>query len=393
MSQNAIHPVSFKTNVVNAQQIQERDCARAKHFKAGHHPHGPCAKKHHSGCPDPSTTISVTNAAVTYTMPVGFGNPATTCDLLIDTGSSNTWVLKPPYKETSTCKDTRKPFAITYGLGDCKGNEYTDQVTLGPNLVIKDQSIGVACEANQMNGLNGIIGIGPVDLTKNTMASDSSDACGIPTVTNNCVKQGLIKNECIGIYYEPTTTANAQTGSLSFGGPDRTKCTGEINYVPITKTSPACEYWGYDQSISYGGKEIMATSACIADTGTTLIMVPTQTFNDYKQATGATCDEATGLLTVTAQQYECMQSMIFTINGIKYELTKNGQIWPRCMNETLGGQKDQIYLVFADMGQMSNPGLCGINGYTFLQRFYSVYDTTNCQIGFATTEHTMATTN
>jgi hypothetical protein len=44
------------------------------------------------------------------------------------------------------------------------------------------------------------------------------------------------------------------------------RCTGEINYVPITKTSPACEYWGYDQSISYGGKEIMATSAYIADT-------------------------------------------------------------------------------------------------------------------------------
>jgi hypothetical protein len=97
------------------------------------------------------------------------------------------------------------------------------------------------------------------------------------------------------------------------------------------------------------------------------------------------------------------------------------------MNETLGGQKDQIYLVFADMGHMSDPGLCGISktlffffqrkltptavdGYTFLQvriltiflfailisvlqRFYSVYDTTNCQIGFATTEHTMATTN
>jgi hypothetical protein len=62
MSQNAIHPVSFKTNVVNAQQIQERDCARAKHLKAGHHPHGPRAKKHHSECPDPSTTISVTNA-------------------------------------------------------------------------------------------------------------------------------------------------------------------------------------------------------------------------------------------------------------------------------------------------------------------------------------------
>ncbi|KAJ7913490.1 family A1 protease [Mycena leptocephala] len=346
---------------------------------------------------------------VTYTASVGFGSPAPTGELLIDTGkpllsafhvsglarnggSSNTWVLMPPYKETSTYK------AITYGLGDCKCNEYTDQVTFGPNLVIKDQSIGVAREANDMAIIDGIIGIGPVDLTKRKQLP--TFIFRVSTVNRHHDRRLFQRGrhpdrhrhcECIGIYYEPTTTANAQTGSLSFGGPD--ECTGEINYVPITKTSLACEYWGYDQSISYGGKEIMATSAYIADTGTTLIMIPTQTFNDYKQATGATCDEATGLLTVTAQQYECMQSMTFTINGNEYELTKNGQIWPRCMNETLGGQKDQIYLVFADMGHMSNPGLCGINGYTFLQRFYSVYDTTNCQIGFATTEHTMATTN
>lgn len=41
----------------------------------------------------------------------------------------------------------------------------------------------------------------------------------------------------------------------------------------------------------------------------------------------------------------------------------------------------------------SGSGLDFINGYTFLERFYAVYDTTNKRVGFATTSNTKATTN
>ncbi|KAJ7913485.1 aspartic peptidase domain-containing protein [Mycena leptocephala] len=334
MSQNAIHPVSFKTNVVNAQQIQERDCARAKHFKAGHHPHGPCAKKHHSGCPDPSTTISVTNAAVTYTMPVGFGNPATTCDLLIDTGSSNTWVLKPPYKETSTCKDTRKPFAITYAWGLQRQRIHRPSHSR-PNLVIKDQSIGVAC-------------IGPSTLPR----------------------------ECIGIYYEPTTTANAQTGSLSFGGPDRTKCTGEINYVPITRRR-RMRILGYDQA-SYAERNHGHTPASQTPERPSLWFQPN--IQRLQAATGASVTRRPDFYRDRAT-YECMQSMIFTINGINTSsprTVKSGHDMAKCLTQACAASV-RLFLLFQ---RKLTP--TAVDGYTFLQRFYSVYDTTNCQIGFAT---------
>lgn len=38
------------------------------------------------------TSINVTNTAVTYVAAVKIGSPPTTYSLLIDTGSSNTWV-------------------------------------------------------------------------------------------------------------------------------------------------------------------------------------------------------------------------------------------------------------------------------------------------------------
>ncbi|KAJ7791220.1 acid protease [Mycena olivaceomarginata] len=395
MSQNAIHSVAFKTNVANAKQIKERDSIRVKHVQAGHQPHGPAARyhKHHEPCgPSGSATcIPVTNAGVTYLADVCMGDNSKACSLLIDTGSSNTWVKKECYKPTSASTDTREKFSIQYGQGATSGTIYEDTVTMG-SLVIKNQLIGVADNATDMNNMDGILGIGPCCLTEGT----TSDNTPIPTVTDNCLNQRLIANACIGIYYEPTAAdndSNGKTGCLSFGGPDISKCTSEINYVPITKTDPACKYWGIDQSICYNGKEIMAKCAGIADTGTTMCMLPESTFQTYKEEVGAELDPNTGLLTVTQKQFECMQDMCFKIGGKEYKLTPDAQTWPRSQNENLGVPKDAICLIFASMGDMENQGLDFINGYTFLQRFYSVYDTGNMQVGFATTKHTTSTSN
>ncbi|KAJ6549508.1 aspartic peptidase domain-containing protein [Mycena sp. CBHHK59/15] len=372
---NSSHNVSFKANI-NVKEILARDRARAKHLLAGRQPHGPVAfhraKKSshcHKGAGGSSEggssvgqTIAVTDAAVTYTACVGVGQPATNYNLLIDTGSSNTWILgtsSKPYKPTSTSKE------ITYGLGSCSGTEYTDQVTLSPKLVIKDQPIGVADQANQMDGLDGILGIGPVDLTLNTMTPDSSNKDGILTVTDNLLKQKLISSEY----------------------------TGKLNYVPITKQAPASNYWGIEQSVSYGSDMIMNECAGIMDTGTTLVMIASDAFEEYRKQTGATMDQSLGLLTVTEEQYNNMQSMYFDIGGVKYEFTKNAQIFPRSMNASLGAPEDKICLIIADMGTLSGQGLDFINGFAFLQRFYSVYDVSNSQVGIATTEYTMATSN
>lgn len=111
----------------------------------------------------------------------------------------------------------------------------------------------------------------------------------------------------------------------------------------------------------------------------------------------------------------CATSFLTIVNtgGVSYELTPNAQIWPRSQNSTIGGDDGSIYLVVADMGTPSGQGLDFISmyffhaaievsvlttllyldGFCFLQRFYSVFDTTNVQVGLATTPFTDATTN
>ncbi|KAJ7451640.1 acid protease [Mycena latifolia] len=410
-----IKALPFTTRVTHgAKNILAADQARARKLLAGLHPHGPVAfhsrhKAHHhhrhhqagaeatTGDPQVSAaaganSVDVTDAAVTYTMSVGVGSPATDYTLLIDTGSSNTWIgADTPYKPTSTSTDTRNTVSVSYGSGSFTGTEYTDQVTLGPGLVIQKQSIGVSSKATGFNDVDGILGIGPVDLTTSTVASTTS----VPTVTDNLLKQGTIPVESIGISYVPTTSAtSAANGELTFGGTDSSKFTGDISYVPITSTAPASNYWGIDQTITYGTDQtILDLTAGIVDTGTTLLLIATDAFQAYQQATGATADSTTGLLTVTEEQFDQMQSLFFQIGDTTLELTSNAQIWPRSLNSTLGGDDDKIYLITADLGSNSGSGLDFIDGFGFLQRFYSVFDTTNSRVGFATTEFTDATTN
>jgi cathepsin E len=84
---------------------------------------------------------------------------------------------------------------------------------------------------------------------------------------------------------------------------------------------------------------------------------------------------------------------MFAASKVTYQLTPNAQIWPRSLNTAIGGVASNIYLVVNDIGTPTGQGLDFIDGYTFLERFYSVFDTTNKRVGLATTPFTTATSN
>ena len=109
--------------------------------------------------------------------------------------------------------------------------------------------------------------------------------------------------------------------------------------------------------------------------------------------TGATIDKTTGLLKITSTQYSNLKPLDFIIEGRTFSLTANAQIWPRSLNTYLGGTSDSIYLIVAELFIPLGKGLSFILGQTFLERFYSVYDSSDGSVGLATTPYTTAMTN
>ncbi|KAH9934558.1 acid protease [Epithele typhae] len=342
----------------------------------------------------PAINVPADNQVVDYVATVLVGNPPTEFFLLIDTGSSNTWVgATTPFTVTSTTVDTGNEVEVIYGSGFFFGEEVTDQVQLANGLTITNQSIGVAELAFGFDGVDGILGIGPVDLTVDTLFPDDTDT--VPTVIDNAFAQGLIDERLIGISFEPTDTIEALNGELTFGGINTNKFTGEMTFVPITSTAPASEFVGIDQTVTYGaaGTPILATTAGITDTGTTLLLLATDAIEAYQTATGAVLDDTVGLLRLTPDQFASLESLFFQIGDTTFEFTPNAQIFPRALNTAIGGTDDFVYLIAADLGSPSGEGFDFVDGMTFLERFYYVFDSANSQVGFATTEFTDSTIN
>ncbi|KAF7303233.1 Aspartic proteinase [Mycena kentingensis (nom. inval.)] len=383
-------PISRRFNFTGSATLVQADLARVKSIKSR-----AAAKKAavETGA-EARAVISepVSNQVVSYIATVGVGSPVTSYELIVDTGSSNTWVgATQSYIQTSTAVRTTNTVSVVYGSGSFTGTEFTDQVMLAPGLVIPHQSIGVSSRSSGFDGVDGILGLGPVDLTLGTLTNARTTL--VPTVTDNLFSQGIITSNLVAISFQPTTQIAVTNGELTFGGTDSSKFTGAITFTPVTSTSPADDYWGINQSVTYGSNTILATTAGIVDTGTTLIYLATDAYTRYQRATGAVLDANTGLLRVTTAQFVAMQNLNFVIGGRSFSLTPNGQIFPRSLNTAIGGSASSIYLIVADWGTPSGQGLDFILGYAFLERFYSVYDTANRRVGIATTPFTTATSN
>ena len=92
-------------------------------------------------------------------------------------------------------------------------------------------------------------------------------------MTDNLAAQGKAGNAILGMFYAPYI--ENVPGALTFGDADRSLYVGDLGYAPLTTTYPASQYWGIDQSISYGGATILSSTAGIVDSGTTMILLAT----------------------------------------------------------------------------------------------------------------------
>ncbi|KAG0304835.1 hypothetical protein BGZ98_004958 [Dissophora globulifera] len=333
-------------------------------------------------------SVPITDALVhgLVTINVGAGDYT----LIVDSGSANTWVgAKKPYQPGPNSKDTGETVTVHYGSGNFSGKAFLDNVDLSSRLVVPGQNVGAAETSTGFSDVDGVLGLGPSDLSNGT----TSGGGVIPTVTDNLFTQGKINSDLVAISLEPSTHEGAVNGEISFGEVDASKYTGDINYTPITLTSPASTYWGLDASLKYGasGTVMLSLTAGIIDHTTSQLLLATDAFQKFQEATGATPDEATGLLTVPSA--DTLESLFFQVDEVRYEITPNALIWPRAFNSIIGGKAGSTYLVVGDHGSPSGSGIDFVIGYSILRRFYTVLDTGNHRIGIATTPHTHDNTN
>lgn len=228
-----------------------------------------------------------------YLCPVNVGG--TTLNLDFDTGSADLWVFSSylPASEqsghsiyspsSSAQRLSGETWNITYGDGSgAAGIVFADKVVVGPVTATRqavEAATSISSQFQQDTDNDGLLGL--AFSTINTVEPDQQ------TTFFDTVKSTLAK---------PLFAANlrkGQAGSYDFGFIDTTKYSGSITYVSADSSQG---FWGFTAGgYSTGSTSPGTTSigSAIADTGTTLLYIPTSAVKAYYSKVANSVNSAT----------------------------------------------------------------------------------------------------
>ncbi|EDW87997.2 uncharacterized protein Dyak_GE18490 [Drosophila yakuba] len=323
------------------------------------------------------TTQVLTNGFnLEYTIRVCIGTPPQCFNLQFDTGSSDLWV--PSVKCPSTnvaCQEHNKynssasstyvedggGFSLEYGTGSLLGFRSRDTVNID-GMVIRNQTFVEAVDEPGSAFVDvifdGIIGMAFASLSG-----------GITTPFDNIIRQGLVQRPVFSVYLRRDGSSQSG-GEVIWGGIDRSIYRGCINYVPVSL--PA--YWQFTVN-SVKVRDILLCNGCqaIADTGTSLIVVPLRAYNAINRALNAT-DNGEGEAFVDCSNLCKLPNFNLNIGGSTYTLTPKDYIYKL--------QDNNQTLCLSGFSYLEG-NLLWILGDIFLGTVYTVFDVGQERIGFA----------
>ncbi|KAF8317955.1 putative aspartic protease [Clavulina sp. PMI_390] len=298
--------------------------------------------------------------------------------LIVDTGSSNLWAGAGSTKPSTCGVAAGGTFSVRYGSGSVSGTERTGPVSYA-GLTVAKQSFGSASSASGFRGVDGIIGFGPVGLTQGTVSGLST----VPTFMNNLKSAGIIAAEVLGVYFAPEIGSDTDdaNGELTLGGVDTRKYTGTLTYFPKSTTYPYSFYWGITTAgLTYGSTLLQGSANAIVDTGTTLLYIPTSAYSTFLRVAGGVTDSYSGFARFSTKP---TGNFIMKIGLVNYPLTPAQYLVPLAQYAHFG-LSSSYYYSWINNGGTNAANVNFIIGQKFLENYYSVYDTTNSRIGFAT---------
>ncbi|KAG2357063.1 aspartic peptidase A1 [Suillus spraguei] len=375
-------PMTRRLTFSNVTDILRHDEARMAAFRE-YSTHGPRAD------------VPLLNFGMGYTVDVNIGSPPATYRLVVESSSSITWVGTDSMYVSLTGVDTGKLVAVDYRYGGSfQGMTYNNHKLKIPTITLhQGMPIAVASAPRDIVGFDGVLGIGPTVSSLGALRNPNSRGDTIPPVTDYLFRQRAILQPVVGIFFRPVVQGAVDYGQLTFGGANPNMYRGRIGYTSVTATPPSSQYWGINQSITYGDVELLPYSAGVVDCGCTFLYIASDAYESYRMATGGIVNAANGLLQITTNDYNNLLPLRFYIGEEIYRFGRNAQIWPRSLNHVVHGNRDDIFLVVRRLDTPIGEGYDFINGYVFLERFYTVFDAGMSRVGFARTRFTFAITN
>ncbi|GMH55681.1 hypothetical protein TrLO_g4486 [Triparma laevis f. longispina] len=244
---------------------------------------------------NPSTPLISCKDEIYYTN-VTIGTQTT--QLIIDTGSADTWVAansySPQSSQTSSLETSLPTFSIQYVDGDSvTGTQYSDLVSFSDPTQTFQQTLAVVQGSDWSDSFkvicveDGLMGFGFQSVSRNDL----------PTPIQNLHAQNKIEKMQFGFFVGSVNSIDS-VGEITLGGYDPDHFLGDLTFVPVAKRSlremypnddlsnySAMQrnekihysgYWDIDiDEVELNGRNIgSGSNGAVIDSGTTIIYGP-----------------------------------------------------------------------------------------------------------------------
>jgi len=307
-----------------------------------------------------------------YFADISIGTPPQNFSVIMDTGSANLWV---PSKSCSSASCTLhaqydsstsrthaangSDFRIQYGSGSMEGYVSEDTLAVG-SMILKNVSFAEATSepgtAFLYGKFDGILGLALRNISVNHI---------IPPFYQ-MVDQGLVEEPVFSFRIGPS---EQDGGEVVFGGVDPSHYRGDITFYPVEKMG----YWQISlRAVTLGNLTLdLCEAGAAIDTGTSLIMVPSEHASSLNHAIGA-IPNWNGQYVVPCRSVPSLPDINFTFGNQSYPLSPSDYVL----------EVDQSCI--SAFSPMDSPSGLWIIGDVFLRRYFSVFDLGKNAVGFAT---------
>lgn len=336
---------------------------------------------------DQSVEDKINNQKFYYSTTVEIGTPPQEVEVLIDTGSSDTWVMSPQSKfngqgeapksffdptKSSTWQYNGTDFSIKYGIGHTSGKWGTDVIRIG-DAEVQDLSIGIA---DVTDVRQGIIGIGRPQAEITNL--EKRQYSNLP---QKLYESGKINSPAYSLYLN---SENAETGSILFGAVDHSKYTGKL--VSLAISHPA--HYGITlngiRATGRADQNVMSNPmTAVLDSGTTFSYFPDSVMRSIYEVLNANPN-----FTINEKYYtDCniTDSLILDFGSTQIKVPNYQFLTPitKYVNSIVASVAFPQNSCYVGLDFLSGGGDYILLGDNLIRSAYIVYDSQNGRISLA----------
>lgn len=277
---------------------------------------------------------------VGYFVEVKIGSSDTTFKMLVDSGSSDTWVTgtscnncgpstrqKLGQSSSQSLKTTKDNYKISYGSGNVGVTLVKDSFSIA-GLSLDSLTFGMANSESDDFGADKIPFDGLIGLGGSSLSITKQD-----TLVNALAKANKISKPIVGLRLgRAADGTSGNKGQITFGGVDQSQIDGDLNQVDNQSKDG---YWAVQvDSVSLDSKQVSGSSTAVLDTGTSLIIAPKSTADKIHDAIPGAKSDGHGGYTLPCTT---SKKLSFTISGKTYTMDSRDLLFaPKDSNNLKG---------------------------------------------------------